>query len=167
MTKLRSRSPGGCAGADAAVDELKKRLDATGAPYDLVVSSGCLDVDVLPRGANKGAALRFILEEAAEQAVAAAGCCGRRTRTTTSVSRNSCERFERHEPEPEPEHPSTTSITRLTRTFYATYFFRFSDVSDEGRRRLRVVRALNRKIVIPKFVIICDLYYSDICIYII
>jgi hypothetical protein len=72
---LRSRSPGGCAGADAAVDELKKRLDATGAPYDLVVSSGCLDVDVLPRGANKGAALRFILEEAAEQAVAAAGCC--------------------------------------------------------------------------------------------
>ncbi len=68
--------------------------------------------------------------------------CGDRTRRTTTVPRNSCERFERHEPEPEPEHPSTTSITRLTRTFYATYFFCFSDVSDKGGRRVRVVRAL-------------------------
>ena len=70
---LRARTPGGCAGADAAVADLKARLDATGAPYDLVPSSGCLDVDVLPRGANKGAALRFILEEEAEAALACAG----------------------------------------------------------------------------------------------
>ena len=64
----------------------------------------------------------------------------RTRRRTTTVSHDSCERSERDDPypEPEPEHPSTTSITRLTRTFNPTYFFRFSDVSDEGgRRRLR------------------------------
>ena len=70
---LRARVPGGCAGADAAVEDLRKRLDATGAPYDLVVSSGCQDVDVLPRGANKGAALHFILTEQAEKALASCG----------------------------------------------------------------------------------------------
>ena len=70
---LRSRVPGGCAGADAAVEDLRARLDATGAPYDLIASSGCLDVDVLPRGANKGAALHFILQEQAEQALAGCG----------------------------------------------------------------------------------------------
>ena len=70
---LRSRVPGGCAGADAAVEDLRTRLDATGAPYDLISSSGCLDVDILPRGANKGAALHFILQEQAEHALAGCG----------------------------------------------------------------------------------------------
>lgn len=67
---LRSRTPGGDV---AAIADLTARLDATGASYDLVASSGGVDVDVLPVGANKGAALRFILEEEAAQAVAGAG----------------------------------------------------------------------------------------------
>ncbi len=51
------------ADADALLARLRRALDATGA-YSLVFSAG-KDVDILPRGASKGEALRVLLGELA------------------------------------------------------------------------------------------------------
>ena len=73
---LKARNPEDAPLFGASVADLRQRLDRTGVPYELVVSSG-VDVDILPCGANKGAALNTLLEElAAEEgaALAAGGC---------------------------------------------------------------------------------------------
>ena len=69
---LKARNPDDAPLFGASVADLRLRLDRTGVPYELVVSSG-VDVDILPCGANKGAALNTLLEElAAEEGAASA-----------------------------------------------------------------------------------------------
>jgi hypothetical protein len=59
-----------CEAFNDAVAALRVALEATGIPHELIVSSG-VDVDILPRGANKGAALAMLLKELAEEEAAA------------------------------------------------------------------------------------------------
>jgi hydroxymethylpyrimidine pyrophosphatase-like HAD family hydrolase len=58
--EIRPGAERSCAEFGEAVAELRLALDATRVPHELIVSSGC-DVDILPRGANKGAALAQLL----------------------------------------------------------------------------------------------------------
>lgn len=74
---LRLRQPGAGAAADTTLGALRAALAATGAPHALIYSSS-RDVDILPAGASKGAALGALLRQlAARHGVAPADVAAR------------------------------------------------------------------------------------------